>query len=135
MAYKATLDMAGKKYDVLAASWQFSRSVDAKGKPSSGVYGGDINLTIESSEDVTIMETMLNSQTKAQKGTITFDKGTADGEMKKLEFEDGFITTYSEAITAGGSDSGSVSFTITARKFSMGKAVHENEWPGHAAGT
>lgn len=135
MAYKTTLEMAGKKYDVLSASWAFNRSVDAKGKPSSGVYGGEISLMIESSDDVTIMETMLNSQTKAQKGTITFDKGTADGQLKKLEFVDGFITSYSEGIQAGGADAGTISFVITARKFQMGNAVHENEWPGHAAGS
>ncbi|MBS1645135.1 MAG: type VI secretion system needle protein Hcp, partial [Bacteroidetes bacterium] len=36
MAYKMTLNLGGKKYDVLSTSFSFNRSVDPKGRPSSG---------------------------------------------------------------------------------------------------
>jgi type VI protein secretion system component Hcp len=133
MAYKATLDFAGKKYSIMSASWAFNRSVDQKGRPSSGVYGGEVALTLESSDDVTLLEKMLNSQTKAQKVTLTFDKGTADGELKKMELTDAYIIAYSEGMSFGGSDPGTIAITITARKLQMKTAVHENDWPGHAA--
>lgn len=133
MAYKATLEFAGKKYSVMSASWAFNRSVDQKGRPSSGVYGGEVNLSVESTDDVTLLETMLNAQTKAQKATITFDKGTADGELKKMELEDAYIIAYSEGISFGGADSGTISFTLSARKLQMKTAIHENDWPGAAA--
>jgi hypothetical protein len=133
MAYKMTLDMGGKKYDVLSSSFAFSRSVDPKGRPASGVYGGEINLVVESYDDTTLLETMLNQQNKAQKGSISYDQGTNDGEMKKLEFEDGFITNYSESASAHSSDAMSIQFTISARKIKMKNAEHENEWPDNKA--
>ena len=133
MAYKATLDFAGKKYSVMSANWGFNRSVDQKGRPSSGIYGGEVTLSVESTDDVDLMENMLNSHTKAQKATITFDKGTADGELKKMELTDAYIINYSEGMSFGGSDPGTISFTLSARKLQMKTAVHENDWPGQAA--
>jgi type VI protein secretion system component Hcp len=133
MAYKATLEYAGAKYSILSASWAFNRSVDQKGRPASGVYGGEVSLVVESSDDVALMEAMLNAQTKAEKATITFDKGTADGELKKMELTDAYIINYSEGMSFGGSDPGTISFTLSARKLQMKTAIHENDWPGQAA--
>lgn len=134
MAYKMTLDMAGKKYDVLNSSFAFSRSVDAKGRPSSGVYGGEIHLTVESYADTSLLETMLNKQNKAQKGTITYDQGTNDGKMKEVKFTDGFITQYTETAAAHGADSMIINMTISAREIQVGDAAkHTNLWPDNKA--
>lgn len=134
MAYKMTLEMAGKKYDVLSSSFAFSRSVDAKGRPSSGVYGGEIHLSVESYADTSLLETMLNKQNKAQKGSITYDQGTNDGKMKELKFEDGFITQYTETASAHGADSMVINLTISAREISVGDAAkHVNLWPDNKA--
>ncbi len=134
MAYKMTLDMAGKKYDVLSSSFAFTRSVDAKGRPSSGVYGGEIHLAVESYADTTLLETMLNKQNKPQKGSVIYDQGTNDGKMKELKFEDGFITQYSESAAAAGADSMMISITISARVIQVGDAAkHTNLWPDNKA--
>ncbi len=134
MAYKVTLEMGGKKYDVLTSSFSFSRSVDAKGRPSSGVYGGEIKLTVESYADTTLLEIMLNKQNKGQTGSVSFDQGTNDGKMKELKFVDGFITDYTEAATAQGSDSMTIALTISAREVSVGDAAkHVNLWPDNKA--
>src|ERR1700712_3446206 len=100
MAYKMTLNLGGKKYDVLATSFSFNRSVDPKGRPSSGVYGGEIHLVVESYADTTLVELMLNKQHTAQAGTIAFDQGSSDGKMKEIAFTDGFITNYTESASA-----------------------------------
>jgi len=134
MAYKMTLDLGGKKFDVINSSFAFSRSVDAKGRPASGVYGGDIHLTVESYSDTTLLEVMLNKQNKAQKGSITYDQGTNDGKMKELKFEDGFITQYTESATAQTADSMLINLTISARVISVGDAAkHTNLWPDNKA--
>jgi len=134
MAYKMTLEMAGKKYDVLSSSFSFNRSVDPKGRPSSGVYGGEIHLVVESYADTTLLETMLNKQNKGQTGDIKFDQGTNDGVMKTLKFVDGFIVNYSEAAQAHASDAMHISITISAREISMGDAAkHVNLWPDNKA--
>src|SRR6478735_7606506 len=134
MAYKMTLEMAGKKYDVLSSSFSFNRSVDPKGRPSSGVYGGEIHLTVESYDDTTLVELMLNKQHTAQAGEIAFDQGTADGKMKTIKFTDGFITNYTESASAHGADAMTIQFTISAREIAIGDAAkHVNEWPAGKA--
>lgn len=134
MAYKMTLDLGGKKYDVINSSFAFARSVDAKGRPSSGVYGGEIHLTVESYADTTLLEIMLNKQNKPQKGSVTYDQGTNDGKMKELKFEDGFITQYAETATAQTADSMLINITISARVISMGDAAKlTNLWPDNKA--
>jgi hypothetical protein len=134
MAYKATLSLAGKTYDVLSSSFSFNRSVDPKGRPSSGVYGGEIHLVVESYDDTTLIELMLNKQHTAQEGEISFDQGTADGKMKTIKFKDGFITNYTESASAHGADAMSIQFTISAREISIGDAAkHVNEWPAGKA--
>jgi len=130
MAYKATLSMGSQKYDVLSSSFSFNRSVDPKGRPSSGVYGGEIHLTVESYDDTTLVEIMLNKQHTAQSGEISFDQGTADGKMKTIKFTDGFITNYTESASAHGADAMTIQFTISAREIAVGdKAKLVNEWP------
>ena len=134
MAYKATLKLGGKEYDVLSSSFSFNRSVDPKGRPSSGVYGGELHLSVESYADTTLLELMLNKQHTAQTGTIEFDAGTADGVMKKITFTDGFITTYTESASAHGADAMSISFTISAREIKVGEnATLTNTWPENKA--
>ncbi|MGY0037463.1 type VI secretion system tube protein TssD [Pedobacter sp. NJ-S-72] len=44
MAFKTRLNLGSKEYDVLQCSYSLNRDVDAKGRPSSGVYGGTIIL-------------------------------------------------------------------------------------------
>src|ERR1700709_1849089 len=100
MAYKMTLNLGGKKYDVLSTQFSFNRSVDPKGRPSSAVYGGEIHLVVESYSDTTLLELMLNKQHTAQTGHIDYDQGSSDGVMKTLKFTDGFITNYSESASA-----------------------------------
>jgi hypothetical protein len=134
MAYKATLKLGGKEYDVLSSSFTFNRSVDPKGRPSSGVYGGEIHFTVESYADTTLVELMLNKQNTAQAGELSFDQGTADGKMKTIKFTDGFITNYTESASAHGADAMSISFTISAREIKIGdNAVLENTWPENKA--
>ena len=134
MAHKGTIKFGSiPEKSILSASWSFTRSPDQKGRPSSGVYGGEVNLIVEADDESELLKSMLNYQTKAEKATITFDKGTADGELKKLELEDAYIISYSEAMSFGGGDAGTISITLSARKFTMKSAAHENDWPGGAA--
>jgi hypothetical protein len=134
MAYEMKFKFAGKDYNVLNSSYAFSRSVDAKGRPSSGVYGGEVHLTIETHDDTKILEIMLNKQSTPQTGEVTFSKGTNQGVLKTLKFEDGFVTQYSESSSAMGSENMVINITISARVISVGdSAKHENSWPDHKA--
>ena len=129
MSFNAKLKFAGKDgIDVLACDYALRRDVDAKGRPASGVYGGTINLTIESTEDTSIVESMMN-QYKPVDGTITFKKTEEDSKMKELSFEKAYVIAFKEGIDVKGAQPMQIDFTISAQKIKIGNAEHQNEWP------
>jgi hypothetical protein len=131
MAFKARLNFSGKEYDVLTCSYALNRDVDSKGRPSSGVYGGTIDIEIESTEDTSIIESMVNNQYKPITGTLLIKKSEEDAKMKELSFEDGYIVKYSEGLRHyRRSTPMSLKFVISARKLKLGNAEHVNDWPG-----
>jgi len=129
MAFKATINIGSKQFDVLQCSYSLSRDVDAKGRPSSGVYGGTIQVEVESTSDTSVIESMVNSQYKPVNGVITFKKSEEDAKMKELTFTDGYIIQYNEGMSITGSDAMTLSFVISARALKIGNADHENDWP------
>lgn len=133
MAFKARLNFSGKEYDVLNCSYALNRDVDSKGRPSSGVYGGTIDLEIESTEDTSIVESMVNNQFKPVTGSLLVKKSEEDAKMKELSFEDGYIVKYSEGLSIIGDTPMTYKFTISARKLKLGNAEHVNDWPGRTA--
>jgi len=130
MAFKARLNFSGKEYDVLNCSYALNRDVDSKGRPSSGVYGGTIDVEIESTEDTSVVEAMVNNQYKPIVGSLLVKKSEEDAKMKELTFEDGYIVKYSEGLNIIGDTPMTYKFTISARKLKLGNAEHVNDWPG-----
>lgn len=129
MSFNAKLKFSGKDgIDVLACDYKLTRDVDAKGRPSSGVYGGTINLTIESTDDTSIIESMVN-QYKPVDGTVTFKKSDEDAKMKELSFEKAYVISFQESIDVKGAKPMQMDFTISAEKIKIGNAEHKNEWP------
>ena len=130
MSFKATLKFGSKEYDVLSSSYSFSRDVDHKGRPSSTVYGGTISVSVESTEDTTILESMVNSKHKPISGSIVFYKREEDkATMKEITFTDAYVIAFSESLDATGGSPMAISFTLSARELKVGSATHENEWP------
>jgi len=129
MAFKARLNLKGKEYDVLDCSYSLNRDVDSKGRPSSGVYGGTIDVEIESTEDTSIIETMVNNQYKPLSGTLLIKKSEEDAKMKELTFDDAYIIKYTEGININDDHPMSLKFQLSSRKLKIGTAEHENDWP------
>jgi hypothetical protein len=130
MSFKATLKFGSKEYDVLSCSYSFSRDVDHKGRPSSTVYGGTVSLAVESTEDTTILESMVNSKHKPFSGSVLFYKREEDGaKMKEITFTDAYVIAFAESIDAIGGSPMAISFTLSARELKIGNANHVNEWP------
>src|SRR3954470_4830738 len=129
MAFNAKLKIGSKDdIDVLKCDYALRRDVDAKGRPSSLVYGGTINFSIESTDDTSIIETMVN-QYKPTNGTVTFKKTDEDAKMKEVSWEKGYITSYREGIDITGTTAMLIDFTISAEKIKIGNAEHKNNWP------
>jgi hypothetical protein len=130
MSFKATLKIGSKEFDVISCSYALHREVDVKGRPASVVYGGTINISVESTDDTSVIETMVNNQHKTLDGTITWKKSDEDAKLKELSFEKGYIVNYAESFSTGGGDAMMSSFTISAQKLKIGSAEHVNDWPG-----
>ncbi len=129
MAFKARLQFSGKEYDVLQADYSFNRDVDSKGRPSSSVYGGTINIEVESTEDSSVVEAMVNNQYKPISGILLIKKSDEDAKMKEIIFEDGYIIQYEEGINIVGAHAMTYKFSISARSITIGNATNEQDWP------
>ena len=129
MSFNAKLKFGSKDgIDVLACDYSLRRDVDTKGRPSSGVYGGTINLTIESTDDTTVIESMVN-QYKPVDGVITFKKSEEDAKMLEVSWEKGYVIAFQESIDIKGSKPMQIDFTVSAQTIKIGNAEHKNEWP------
>ena len=127
MSFKAKLKIAGKELDVLACSYKFHQETDSTGRPSSVTRGGQISLTVESTEETDFFEWMCNSFERKD-GSVVFYKSEAEGILKELKFKEGYLVDFGEDFRAVGSDSFYSTFTISAREVTMGSSTHKNEW-------
>jgi hypothetical protein len=128
MAFKATLSVDGKTFNVLSCHYSFNQSVDATGRPSSDVRGGTASVTIESTDDNTIYNWMTDPH-GFKDGKITFFKRDQDSKMKELEFKQAACINYSEAFDANSSSPMSLAFTLSAKEIVLGGDSHKNPWP------
>jgi len=128
MAFKASLTVDGKTYNVLACHYSFNQNVDTTGRPSSDVRGGTVSLTIESTDDNAIFNWMTDPH-GFKDGKVTFFKRDQDSKMKDLEFKQAACINYSEAFDANSSSPMSLAFTLSAKEIVLNGDSHKNPWP------
>ena len=128
-SFRASLQLGGKEFDVLYSDYAFSRDTDKKGKPASNVYGGRVTLEVESTEDTSVIEAMLNSQFKAVDGKIIYKKTEEDAKMKEVEFKNAYLVYYKEILDVNGDVPMKIRFTVSAEEIVIGNASIDNRWP------
>jgi hypothetical protein len=128
MAFKATLSLDGKTFNVLSCHFGLHQNIDATGRPASDVRGGTVSVTIESTDDTTIYTWMTDAHA-FKDGKVTFYKRDQDSKMKELEFKQAACIDYSENFDANSSSPMSLSFTLSAKELSVGGNSHANPWP------
>ena len=129
MAFRASMEVAGKEYDVLFSDYEFSRNTDTKGKPSSNILGGRIEVIVESTEDTTLVESMLNGQFKPVDGKITYKKADEDAKMKEIEFKNAYVVHYKETLDVNNEVPMRIAITFSAEEITVGNAALDNRWP------
>ena len=130
MSFKATLKIGSKEFDVIAVDYSLHREVDGKGRPAGIVMGGSINITVESTDDTSVLESMVNNQHKPLDGTITFKKSDEDAKLKELSFEKAYVVNFHETFDTINSKAMLTTFTVSAQTIKIGGAEHKNDWPG-----
>ena len=128
-AFRALLYLGDKRFDVLQTEYEFSRSTDKKGRPSSNVYGGRIKIKIASSSDTSVIEAMLNSRPKPISGSVSFTEADGDTRVKELVFRNAYIVYFKEALDILGEQPMAIDFTLSAEEMVMGDANNNNHWP------
>jgi hypothetical protein len=129
MSFKATAKIGSTEFDVISCHYALYREVDAKGRPAGIVQGGKIEITVESTDDTSVIESMVNNQHKPLDGSITFKKADEDAKMKELSFEKGYVIAFEETFDTVNSKAMLSTFTISAKTIKIGGAEHINDWP------
>ena len=130
MAFKARIKMGGlDNVEVLSCNYSLHRDVNEKGRPASHVYGGTVDVVLNSTADTSIIEAMVNNQHKPIDGTVTFFADDEDAKMKELSWEKGYVVRFSENFDTVGAKAMLITFTVSAEKLKIGGAEHKNEWP------
>jgi hypothetical protein len=129
MAIKATLSLdGGEEIRLLHVSFALNRAVDHTGRPSGETRGGTVTMEIESTDDTTVLQWMMDPWMQ-KNGTVKFSKKDADSKMKELKFEKAYCIAYAESIDAIGDNPMTVNFTVSSEKLSVGEASFKNPWP------
>ncbi len=133
-AHTAIFELEGAKAQVLDLSYSFSRSTDPeKGQPTKVVRNGFISMTIRSDEKEMNGKIIkwMGEQDKAKAGSIIIYKDAEQTkELKKIEFENGYVVGYRENFNSQGiSDNTVESFEITAEKVKVADAEFNMKWP------
>ena len=118
-SFRATLELGGKEYDVLYSNYEFSRTTDKKGQPASSISGGRISVTIESTDDTSTIEAMLNSQFKPVEGKIVYKKSEEDAKMKEISFKNAYIVHYKETLDVNNEAPMTIAMTFSAENITV----------------
>lgn len=127
MSFQSKLKVAGKEYNILKVNFGLAQETDATGRPSTITRGGKIELIVESTGETELFEWMTNSFERKD-GSIVFIKRDSDATLKELKFEEAYLVKYRENFDSTGRNPLTESFTLSARKISMGTGEHTNPW-------
>ena len=140
MAAEILLEINGHKYNASGFSYDFYQGTDFKGKPVTGIRGGDIHVVLESSYDNSILETMLSNKTR-KVPCVSWEEYepcpiygkiqlVQDGVhvFRELAFEEAYITRYKEKMDANGYPM-SILLTISTLRLDINKFVRMDRRP------
>lgn len=125
----ATINADGiKEREVLYVRYELNQQTDVEGQPTGTTRGGKIYIKVKSTDDgnTDLMEWMCDTY-MSKSGTISFPNRQG-GEMKNLQFKEGYVVEYSETYDSTNSLLQYEEFTISAKEIQVGNARHNNRW-------
>lgn len=133
MNSKITIEINGYIRNILRYNYQFSRNIDHKGRPSTGVLDGGIYVEMESGEDCSILDMMLVDMNKHRSSFFSHAepipvsgriRHTKDNMMlRELIFDEAYIVNYGEKMIAEGSDPMITRFLISPTRLDINRNI------------
>ena len=108
--------------------YELNQQTDVEGQPTGRTRGGKITVKVKSKNDgnTEILEWMCDTY-MSKNGVISYpDKD--GGEMKRLNFKNGYVVEYAETYDDKNEIQQYEEFVITAKEIQVGNAVHNNSW-------
>jgi len=96
MAYKATLTIEDKTYQLLECGSTLEQQVDNRGRPKSEVRGGVIIFTIFGTDD-DLLTTWATDKKKKHDGKIVMYQWDQQTRFKVINFKNAYVTFFSES--------------------------------------
>lgn len=132
MNYEITLELNGYKRNILRYNYCFSRKVDSKGRPTTGVQDGSIYVEMEADGDSSIFDMMLADMNKPRcffprvepipvSGKIRHTKD--DMMIRELVFDEAYICSYGERMNAIGTSPMITRFLISPTRLDINGTV------------
>ena len=114
--------------EVAYVRYELNQQTDVEGQPTGRTRGGKISVKVKSRNDgnTDILEWMCATH-MSKNGSISFpDKD--GGEMKRLNFKNGYVVQYSETYDDSDTNKQYEEFVISAKEIQVGNAIHNNSW-------
>ncbi len=104
MSFKATLTIEGKSFDILEYRCLLEQQFDPKGRPASGVKGGDIDMILAGTADNTFSNWIVDP-TSRKDGSITFFRIDQNSKFKEIKFKGAYLIRLTESCITPPADS------------------------------
>lgn len=114
--------------EVLYVRYELNQPTDVEGQPIGTIRGGKIFLKVKSNDDGNsdLLEWMCDTY-MSKNGSVSFSN-CQGGEMKRLDFKEGYMVEYAETYDNKNEIQQYEEFTISCKEISVGGARHNNRW-------
>lgn len=124
-----TIDADGiAQREVMYVRYELNQQTDVEGQPTGTTRGGKITVKVKSNDDgnTDLLEWMCDTY-MSKSGKISWPNRQG-GEMKHLDFVEGYMVEYAETYDNKNEVQQYEEFTISAKEIKMGNAQHNNRW-------
>jgi len=98
MAINATLKIADSSFDILHCKCGFRKETDSKGYPMGGALGGDIFISLESTEETLLLEKLLTKDPVPISGSLEFWNENEASRIRRLDWSEAYIYSVGETM-------------------------------------
>lgn len=130
MSFLAKLVLGSSEFNILTVDYEMTQKVDESNRPNGKPRAGIINLVVETSKNIDLLEWMIKP-TMLKSGTIVFFRRDANSPMRTISFIDAFCINLKEMFDAEGKMPMTTRLTLSARELKVSQKLSiSNPWPG-----